>query len=229
MTPHYLREYRKLMRNLQRKHDDGDEAYEAAVGGNYIAQGKLQAKLVLSVAPDGPFNLLDIGCGSGRAAYALRNEQRISYIGAYILPELLDYARKKCARGDWRFELLTEIAAPAQDDWADAAMFMSVFTHLKPAEIKQYLAEAARALKPGGVIICSYLNRHFAPHKAAFRAAPLQWIGRLLGRDVMLSYTTREELAGWLEESGFSVEKTITYETARQHVMIGRRKNGPDA
>lgn len=229
MTPHYLREYRRLMRTLRRKHGDNDAAFEAAVGGNYIKQGKLQADLVLSAAPAGPFNLLDIGCGSGRAAYALKDQERISYIGADILTDLLDFARQKCARPDWRFVELTDIAAPADDNWADIAMFMSVFTHLKPAEIKQYLGEAARAVKPGGAIICSYLDREFGPHRGAFRPAPLQWLGRLLGRDVMLSFTSRDELAGWLEESGFSVEKTVTYETARQHVMIARRNNGTGA
>ena len=225
-APHYLREYRTLLKTLRKRHGDGEIALQKAVGGNYEGEGETQAALVRSVAPEGPFNLLDIGCGAGRAAYGLRNEKRVTYVGADILPELLAYARQKVGRPDWRFEPVTELAAPVDNAWADIVLFMSVFTHLKPAEIKTYLAEAARVTKPGGAVIISYLDRNREDHRALFQPAPLQRLARFLGRDVMLTFTYEDELRGWLEESGFRAEKTITYDTPRQHTMIGRRENG---
>lgn len=223
-TPHYLREYRRLLRYLT-KTADRDEAMALAVGGNYEKQGKLQAELVLGEAPPGPFNLLDVGCGSGRLAFALRGESRIAYHGVDILPELLNYAREKTVREDWRFEPISEISLPVGDDWANIAVFMSVFTHLTESEINTYLAEAHRVLKPGGKIIASYLDRDFAPHRKLFRPAPLQWIGRALGRDVMLSFTTPAKFTSQLEGAGFSLDRNITYDTARQHVMIAHKRD----
>ena len=224
-TPHYLREYRRLLGNLTKSHSR-DDAMALAVGGNYEGQGKLQADLILDNAPAGAFRVLDVGCGSGRAAYALRGEERLNYFGVDILPELLDYAKEKTARPDWRFEPITEIALPVEDGWADIVMFMSVFTHLTRREIDTYLLEAYRALKPGGKIIASYLDRAFPPHKKQFRPAPLQWLGRALGRDVMLSFTTAPEFTAQLQAAGFSLERNITYDTARQHVMIARKGSG---
>ncbi len=221
--PHYLREYRRLWRTLQKRHGDGEAAFHEAVGGNYEGEGKFQAALVLDHAPKGSFNLLDIGCGAGRAAYALRGEERITYIGTDILPELIEFAHNKAKRPDWHFEVVTGITLPVDDGWADMAICMSVFTHLTPQEIKHYLRLAARAIKPGGVIICSYLDPDEMRHKSAFRSAPLQWIGRLLGRDVMLRFTAKDALSAWLEEAGFKFEKAIAYDHARQHTMIGRR------
>ncbi|MEM9494755.1 MAG: class I SAM-dependent methyltransferase [Pseudomonadota bacterium] len=225
-TPHYLREYRTLLRTLRRRHGDDEEAaLHSAVGGDYEAEGRVQADLVLTAAPAGDFSLLDVGCGSGRAAYALSKEERVNYWGVDILPDLLDYAREKCARSDWRFDAITDIALPASDAWADVILFMSVFTHLKDSEIKRYLAEAARVTKPGGVIIASYLDRDNRAHRDLFQPAPLQRLARFLGRDVMLSFTTATEFGDNLDAAGFSVEKTITYDTPRQHTMVARRRS----
>jgi len=223
-APHYVREYKRMLSALRRKHGNEDAAMEAAVGGNYDGQGKLQAELVLDHAPPGPFTLIDVGCGSGRAANALKDVERLSYFGTDILADLLNYAKEKTQRPDWRFAQITDLTLPVENNWADMAMFMSVFTHLKPAEIKTYLKESARAVKPGGLIICSYLDRDEPRHKNAFRPPLLQRLARMAGRDVMLSFTTRNELSAWLDHAGFDTEKVITYKTARQHTMIGRRR-----
>lgn len=222
-APHYIREYKRLLETLKKRHP-GDEAMHRAVGGAFEDQGAKQAELVLSLSPEGPFTLMDVGCGSGRAASALRDVERLSYWGVDIMPELLAHAKKVANRPDWRFEPVTDIALPADDNWADMALVMSVFTHLKNAEIKTYLEELARVIKPGGVLICSYLDRNHAPHRKVSRPMPLQRLGRLLGRDVMVSFTTRDELSAWVEDAGFAIEQSIQKSELGQHILIGRRQ-----
>jgi ubiquinone/menaquinone biosynthesis C-methylase UbiE len=220
-APHYVREYRHLVRFLQRRDADEASAFERAVGGNHRQQGAAQAELVLGFAPDGPFNLLDVGCGSGRLSYALREEKRVSYLGVDVVPELIDYAQRISERPDWRFETIASLNLPCPDAWADMIVFMSVLTHLKPAECRDYIAEAARTLKPGGLVIASYLDRNHAYHRRNFRPAWRQRLARFLRREVMISFTTPEEMTGWFENAGLSVRQTITESPVGQHIMVG--------
>ena len=221
--PHYIREYGAMLELLRRRHGDEDAAMQKAVGGSYQKEGKRQSELILARAPEGPFTLLDVGGGSGRAAYALREVERLTYFGVDIMPDLVDYARTKAARPDWRFEVISDIGLPAEDEWADMMLIMSVFTHLKPSETQRYLGEVARVLKPGGVLICSYLDKNNPKHKSQFRPAPLQFLARMLGRDVMLSFVTRAELSQWAEDAGLKVEEVIEYENGRQHTLVARK------
>ena len=221
--PHYVRNYRQLMRRLRRESADEDEAVERAVGGHYLRVGQVQADLVREVAPEGPFTMVDIGCGSGRAAFALREEQRISYLGIDVVPDLVEYAREKANRPDWDFQIISKIAIPAEAAFADLILIMSVFTHLKPGEIQTYLAECARVMKPGGVVIASYLELENERHRSLFYKPLRNRISRLLGRDVMVSFTTREELSNWMTDAGFTVERAIIDGPIGQHVLIARK------
>lgn len=222
-TPHYLREYRAMLQHLRRKYGDEETARKKAVGVNYENQGRKQAAMVHEYAPEGPFSLLDIGCGSGRAATSLRDVERLTYTGVDILPELLEYAQEKAARPDWKFVAVEEIALPVEDEWADMVLVMSVFTHLKTAEIKQYIDEIFRVAKPGAVVFCSYLDQTNSAVVKAFQPKPLQLLLRAIGRDVMLSFTSRDELSGFLESAGFVFQDVRDVETSGQHVMVARK------
>ncbi len=223
VAPHYVRNYRSLMRRLRRESANEDEAVERAVGGHYVRVGQVQADLVREVAPAGPFTLIDVGCGSGRAAFALREETRLAYIGIDVVPDLVDYARRKADRPDWRFDVISSIDIPADDASADIVLIMSVFTHLKPNEIKAYLDECMRVLKPGGAVIASYLERNNERHRSLFYRPLRNRISRLLGRDVMVSFTTKDELAGWMGDAGFDIDRAIGDGPVGQHVLIGRK------
>lgn len=223
VAPHYVRNYRSLMRRLRRESASEDEAVERAVGGHYIRVGQVQADLVRETAPAGPFTMVDVGCGSGRAAFALREEERLSYLGIDVVPDLIDYARAKADRADWRFELISDIAIPAEDASADIILIMSVFTHLKPGEIKTYLAECVRVLKLGGRVIASYLERDNERHRTLFHRPLKNRISRLIGRDVMVSFTTKDELAGWMQDAGLVIDRAIGDGPIGQHVLIGRK------
>ena len=221
--PHYVRDYQQLVRNLLESSANEEEAMERAVGGSYERVGNEQAEIVREFAPDGPFFLVDIGCGSGRAAYALRGEERISYLGVDVIPDLLEHAKKKVERPDWRFEQISSIVIPAEDNVADIILIMSVFTHLTPGEIKSYLRECMRVLKPGGAVIASYLERDNAKHRSLYYRPWQNLLARLRRRDVMTSFTSQNELSERFERAGFVVERAITDNPIGQHILVGRK------
>lgn len=221
--PHYIREYRRLVRGLLKRSASEAEAMERAVGGFYARVGEAQAEIVTDLYPEGAFRLIDVGCGSGRLAHALRTEDRVLYSGYDVVPDLVAYAQKVCARPDWRFETIRALALPEDDDSADVIVFMSVFTHLKPGEIRTYIAEAFRVLKPGGRMLASYIDPGEASHSKFRLPALKQFLTRAAGRNVMLTRTPRATLAGWMENAGFTIERAITETGFGQHVLTAAK------
>ena len=121
---------------------------------------------------DGDY-LIDVGCGSGRLAWALSQSKfrdTIRYLGIDIVPEMLEFAAEKCRQPAWRFELVLEPKIPEVDECADMVCFISVFTHLMQEESFLYLREAQRVLKPGGRILASYLDINAPEHWKIFEA-----------------------------------------------------------
>jgi ubiquinone/menaquinone biosynthesis C-methylase UbiE len=86
------------------------------------------------------------------------------YLGTDVVPELVSYARTRCAiRNTWRFSLVNGLTIPQRDASADFIAFFSVFTHLARNECLAYLKEAKRVMKPDGKIVVSYLDPSAAP------------------------------------------------------------------
>ena len=112
--------------------------------------------------------VLDIGCGNGRVAEQLSPFLRATggYVGFDISKSGIQACRRRFARAPhMRFEHLdvwngeynaagkvTELDTvfPAPDGSVDLAFATSVFTHMRMAGVRRYLAECARVLKPGG-------------------------------------------------------------------------------
>ncbi|WDI31512.1 methyltransferase domain-containing protein [Hyphococcus flavus] len=224
--PHYIREYRRMISSLRKRSANEEEVMERAVGGAYEKTGAVQAALIDELIPERPIHIIDVGCGSGRLAYALRGQKRIAYSGFDIMADLVEYAKSKCGRSDWRLETISTLQLPVPNACADMVVFMSVFTHLKPGEIKIYIKEALRVLKPGGLVVASYLDPNEPRHTKGWLPAPLQLLARLLGRDVMLTRTSQKMLAEWLTDGGFVIERAIDDGSFGQHVLIASKSGG---
>lgn len=155
--PHFVRDYRALVAGTLASHPY-DEAMQLAVGGEFEAIGRQELAVLLAAGLQNGQAIIDVGCGSGRAATQLgRHFQRLRYLGIDVVPELLEYAAKVSPRS-YRFEVAPGLSIPAPDASADMICFFSVFTHLKHEESYRYLRDARRALKPGGRIVFSFLE-----------------------------------------------------------------------
>ncbi|HEX2851830.1 MAG TPA: class I SAM-dependent methyltransferase, partial [Opitutaceae bacterium] len=103
-----------------------------------------------------------------RLASQLAHIPGLSYVGTDVVPQLLEHAREICGRPDWKFLLTDGLTVPSDDNRADFVCFFSVFTHLRHEQSFRYLQEARRALRPGGLIVFSFLEFKIHPHWAVF-------------------------------------------------------------
>ena len=172
VQPNARRSYADHMANLLAKNDP-ETAMSLAVGGDYEVMGEaLRQRLVrFGLRPND--YLIDVGCGSGRLAFALARSpwrNSIRYLGIDIVPEMLKFAALKCQQPRWRFELITEPRIPEADGGAEMVCFFSIFTHLLQEESFLYLQDARRVLKPGGRIVATYLDIADPGHWSIFEA-----------------------------------------------------------
>lgn len=159
--------YRGLVTQL-RKSLPYDEAMAQAVGGGFEAFGIIETGALRFYGLQPEHHLVDVGCGSGRLAIPLSRTHSGPYLGTDLVPELLAYAKSKCARKDWRFELVDGLKIPEVDGSADMVCFFSVLTHLLHEQSYLYLEEARRVLKPGGRIVFSFLEFALEGHWPEF-------------------------------------------------------------
>ncbi|CAI9084696.1 class I SAM-dependent methyltransferase [Candidatus Methylacidiphilum fumarolicum] len=166
-------DYPKYIANLL-KSFDRQRAMALAVGSEfeYIEMGNILLDLAIQWGKlrKGKM-ILDVGCGSGRLAYALaRSElaEQVHYIGMDIVPELLEYARDRCNRPGWEFLFNNQYKFPLADNSVDLVVFFSVLTHLLEEEGFIFLKEAKRVLKKDGRILCSYLSILDDNHRKMF-------------------------------------------------------------
>lgn len=118
--------------------------------------------------------VLDVGCGIGRLAVALTGylSDEGAYDGFDIMPVAIRWCRRITrAHPNFRFQLVNlksdryrpggaksarEFVFPYPDASFDFVVLTSVFTHMLPADMENYLGEIARVTKPGGQAMVSY-------------------------------------------------------------------------
>ncbi|MDB5375449.1 MAG: Methyltransferase protein [Belnapia sp.] len=185
-----------------------EQALSIAVGGNYEDIGVYEHALLRShgLPPDGL--VVDVGCGSGRLAWQLRGYPGLRYIGTDPVPALIDYARRKVDRADFRFVVEQQNHLPVEDGSADLVAFFSVFTHLLHEESYAYLDAALRALRPGGKAIFSFLEFAVPVNWPIFQNC-VQW-ARSTGQAGHLNvFLHRDDLRIWAAQLGFNVEAML--------------------
>jgi SAM-dependent methyltransferase len=196
----YTKAYRAHVSDLGTRlsHDD---ALREAIGSNFVAIGKLEYHLLRSLGLIDGQLVVDVGCGCGRLAVQLAPWKGIRYLGCDIVPELLDYARDLCKRPDWNFVITDGIRIPVQDKSADFTVFFSVFTHLLHEDTFRYFRESSRALKPGGLMVLSFLEFKVPNHWHQFiDIVEHSKDGRHLNQ-----FIDRDGIQTWADHSGFEV------------------------
>jgi len=113
--------------------------------------------------------VLDVGCGVGRMAVALSRylSAEAQYDGFDIVPAGIEWCQREITSRfpQFRFQLVdlynkeynpagtlraSEFRFPYADRLFDFVFLTSVFTHMLPADVRHYLAEIRRVLRPGG-------------------------------------------------------------------------------
>jgi SAM-dependent methyltransferase len=145
-----------------------DEAMSQAVGGADDVVGPIEVAVLRHAGLLADQHLIDVGCGSGRLAVPLSGYLTGRYSGFDVVADLVDYARAKVQRPDWRFQTIDHIGIPEPDGCADMVCFFSVLTHLLHEQSYWYLEEAIRVLKPGGRIVASFLEFSESSHWRVF-------------------------------------------------------------
>jgi len=196
----YTTHLKKLKGEMEEK-----EAFEEAVGGDFITVGKIELAVLRKYGFTGAARIIDVGCGSGRLALQLAAIPNVSYLGTDVLPDLLRYARKLVKRPDWSFTPTEGTSIPAADESADFITFFSVFTHISQEDCYRYLGEAKRVIRPGGKILVSFLEFYIVSHWAAFEGS----LKKRRPGDPMNLFIDRDAIRSWAHYSGLEVVEFV--------------------
>jgi SAM-dependent methyltransferase len=143
---------------------------------DFAGSGKRTLEVIRSVTDVSPSShILDVGCGIGRLAVAMPDFLDVSggYEGFDIVPEGIEWCKEHIVglHDNIHFTLAdvynkeynpkgstqpTDYQFPYKDETFDAAVLLSVFTHMLPADVDRYVGEIARVLKKNGRICASY-------------------------------------------------------------------------
>ncbi len=143
--------------------------------GDFVKQGReLMDQLIrlTDLKPDE--NILDVGCGIGRLSIPLTAYLKEgSYTGFDIVEDGIRWCRKNITprypnfvfeyiplRNDL-YNLNAGDAAenfnfPYDDNMYDKVVLTSVFTHMQPPAVRNYLNEIRRVMKPGGTCFATF-------------------------------------------------------------------------
>ncbi len=119
-------------------------------------------------------HVLDAGCGVGRMAYTLAYylEQSGRYEGFDVMPDVIQWAQHEITprHPNFTFQQIPvynqhynpegtilgkDIVFPFENSHFDLAILTSVFTHMQGEELRRYLSELYRVIKPGGRCLCT--------------------------------------------------------------------------
>lgn len=145
-----------------------------------VGRGLVNWLADLQMLPEG-VEFLDVGCGCGRVARSLIDRSIKSYIGFDRHKGMIEWCRQQITSRDPRFQFqwfalrsvyssvwdteqgtidVESFRFPWADESFDSVFLASVFTHMPPGEVKAYLGQIARVLRPKGKALASIF---FAP------------------------------------------------------------------
>lgn len=117
--------------------------------------------------------VLDLGCGCGQMALQLKHylNDRGRYVGVDIHGPSIRWCQKKIRDSNFEFAQIDvrnfafnpagkhpaeSFRLPFEDRSFDVILLKSVFTHMRPAEVSNYLGEVSRLLKDGGRCLATF-------------------------------------------------------------------------
>ena len=202
---HFVDDYERHVDQLILNHPL-PEAMSLAVGGYYEKFSVILAEVLVQNGLRDGMSLVDLGCGSGRAAKGVSKRVKIDYLGTDVVKRLLDYAATVCPR-HYRFTCHQQLSVPAADASADMVCAFSLFTHLLHEESYIYLQESHRVLKPGGTVVMSFLEFANPCHWAIF--GPTMEARKTNVRQPLNMFIERNAIDVWCGHLGFVRESFV--------------------
>jgi SAM-dependent methyltransferase len=155
-------------------------------GGRYFSRnGQLLSMLLQQHAGmTQRSRVLEIGCGCGRTAFALAEVlQDGGYVGMDIERVVLEScnSNERLSKKQFRFDFLdvrnseynphgryqaSSYVFPYPDAAYDVIFLVSVFTHMMSSDVRAYISEIARMLRPGGSCMLTTFLMDRGPHAA---------------------------------------------------------------
>lgn len=130
--------------------------------------------------------VLEIGCGVGRLLKVFQEDREV--IGVDFSPNMIEKGKEYVPRAS--LYVTDGSKLPVPENYVDLVYSFLVFQHIQSEEeIKTYLKEALRVLRPGGFI-------RVQTHKGTAKPNG-QWVGRFF-KDI-------EEFASVFKEAGFYI------------------------
>ena len=142
----------------------------------------------------------DMGCGPGQIGRYLA-DRGLPVVGVDLSPGMV--ARAAALNPDIPFRVGDMSALDEPDGaWAGIAVFYSII-HVSPGEVVAALTEMRRVLQPGGLLLLAF---HIGDEVVRPEA--------MMGQPVALDFWfyTPEQMRGWLEAAGYTVEEVLERE-----------------
>lgn len=171
--------------------------------GRVISLGRdkaIRQKFVELAAPQPGEKVLDVGCGTGTLAIAIRPRVGAGEVhGIDASPEMIDTAQKKAAktRSDIDFQVALIEAIPFPDGSFDVVTSSLMLHHLPDDLKRKGFAEIRRVLKPGG----RFLAMDFASESRLGLDSPIGHVLSILG--ILRGASVVDKLKPMLKQAGF--------------------------
>ena len=152
-------------------------------------------------APFAGLRILDIGCGGGLLSEPMAR-LGATVVGADAAPRNIPVAQVHAEQSglsiDYRHTTAEDLAAAGEQ--FDVVLNMEVVEHV--ADPLGYLTACQQLLKPGGLMICSTLNRN--PKSFVMAIIGAEWVMRWLpkGTHDWAKFITPDELYGLIRQAG---------------------------
>ncbi|MGP3696596.1 bifunctional 2-polyprenyl-6-hydroxyphenol methylase/3-demethylubiquinol 3-O-methyltransferase UbiG [Rhodobacter sp. NSM] len=170
---------------------------------DYITQ-QIAAEFDRDLSAPRPFDgirLLDIGCGGGLLSEPMAR-LGAEVVGADAAPRNIPVARLHAEQSGLEIDYrnTTAEALAAAGERFDVVLNMEVVEHV--ADPLAYLTACRELLKPGGLMICSTLNRN--PKSFAMAIVGAEWVMRWLpkGTHDWAKFITPDELYDLIRKAG---------------------------
>ncbi len=175
-------------------------------------------------APFAGLRLLDIGCGGGLLAEPMAR-LGAEVVGADAAARNIPVAQVHAAQQgldiDYRHTTAEEMAAAGEQ--FDAVLNMEVVEHV--ADPLAYLSACQQLLKPGGLMICSTINRNAKSYVMAIVGAEyvMRWLPK--GTHEWSKFITPDELYDLLRKAGLEPvdRKGFVFDKLRWYWSISER------